>query len=377
MLQQRKIQLDQSYHPPKCKCCFFYGWNYDRYRHQSNGTFALGPVLIIDTPGFDDQSHLGQKRIQKTKEALRRCDIALLVHDATQEFNKTEKDLIQTFKQMNTPYLIIQNKCDLIQHKKNGIYVSALTAEGIEELKNKIASSFSFKEEKSLLKDLIKEKDQVLLIAPIDESAPKGRIILPQQMALREILDQHAIAITLQPEQIPFYLQNQTNSLTLAITDSQAFSLVAKLLPDSVPLTSFSILMARKKGFLKQALQGAKAIHSLKAQDKILIAEGCTHHRQCKDIGSVQLPALLQKFTNKPLQIELSSGKGFPEDLLSYSLVIHCGGCMLNDKEIQYRMRQCAQANIPVTNFGIILAYIKGILARSIQMLEEKNILEI
>lgn len=337
----------------------------------------LGPVLIIDTPGFDDQSHLGQKRIQKTKEALRRCDIALLVHDATQEFNKTEKDLIQTFKQMNTPYLIIQNKCDLIQNKKSGIYVSALTAEGIEELKNRIASSFSFKEEKPLLKDLIKEKDQVLLIAPIDESAPKGRIILPQQMALREILDQHAIAITLQPEQIPFYLQNQTSSLTLAITDSQAFSLVAKLLPDSVPLTSFSILMARKKGFLKQALQGAKAIRSLKVQDKILIAEGCTHHRQCKDIGSVQLPALLQKFTNKPLQIELSSGKGFPEDLSSYSLVIHCGGCMLNDKEIQYRMRQCAQANIPVTNFGIILAYMKGILARSIQMLEEKNILEI
>lgn len=336
----------------------------------------LGPVLILDTPGLDDESRLGQKRIQKTREALRRCDIAILVHDGTKERNETEKQLIQTFEQMNTPYLIVQNKCDQIQTKKEGLYVSALTGEGIEKLKNIIASSFSSLEEKPLLKDLVKQNNLVLLIAPIDESAPKGRIILPQQMALREILDQQAIAITLQPQQIPAYLKGLSGTLSLAITDSQAFAQAAKQLPDSVPLTSFSILMARKKGFLKQALQGAKAIHNLQEHDKVLIAEGCTHHRQCKDIGSIQLPALLQKFTKKTLRIELSSGKGFPEDLSSYSLVIHCGGCMLNDKEVQFRMKQCAQAQVPVTNFGTALAYMKGILFRSVSMLKEKEVLE-
>lgn len=337
----------------------------------------LGPVLILDTPGYDDSGALGEKRVAKTKEALRRCDAAVLVTDCTRDLNATEKELIGLFKQLETPYIVACNKCDLFSgtRREDALYVSAATGEGVEELKNRLARLTGVQKSRPLLSDLINPGDFVVLVTPIDAAAPKGRMILPQQMAIREVLDCSAVDVVTQPAELPLALQNLGKVPKLVVTDSQAFETVKKMVPDSIPLTSFSILMARKKGFLKTALAGAAAIDRLQNGDTVLISEGCTHHRQCGDIGSVKLPAWLKKRTGKNLKIELSSGRSFPGDPAKYALVIHCGGCMLNEKEMRYRMRTAADAGVPFTNYGTAIAYMQGILPRATAMLEEGKIL--
>lgn len=337
----------------------------------------LGPVLILDTPGYDDSGALGEKRVAKTKEALRRCDAAVLVTDCTRALNATERELIALFEQLETPYIVACNKCDLFSgtRREDALYVSAATGEGVEALKNRLARLTGVQKSRPLLSDLIDPGDFVVLVTPIDAAAPKGRMILPQQMAIREVLDCSAVDVVTQPAELPLALQSLGKVPKLVVTDSQAFETVKKMVPDSIPLTSFSILMARKKGFLKTALAGAAAIDRLQNGDTVLISEGCTHHRQCGDIGSVKLPAWLKKRTGKNLKIELSSGRSFPGDLAKYALVIHCGGCMLNEKEMRYRMRTAADAGVPFTNYGTAIAYMQGILPRATAMLEEGKIL--
>lgn len=336
----------------------------------------LGPVLIVDTPGYDDTGALGKKRVEKAKEALRRCDVAVLVTDCTRPMNQTEQELISLFDQLQTPYLVAQNKCDLLhgEREKDALYVSAATGEGAEAFKNRLAGLTGVHKSAPLLADLIAPEDFVVLVTPIDAAAPKGRMILPQQMAIREVLDCGAVDVVTQPDQLPLVLQSLSCVPKLVVTDSQAFAQVSKTVPSSIPLTSFSILMARKKGFLKAALQGASVIDRLQNGDTVLISEGCTHHRQCGDIGSVKLPAWLQKRTGKQLHVELSSGRTFPQDLSRFALVIHCGGCMLNEREMQYRMRTAAENGVPFTNYGTAIAYMNGILPRATAMLPEGEI---
>lgn len=336
----------------------------------------LGPVLIVDTPGYDDTGELGEKRVEKTKEALRRCDVAVLVTDCTRPMNQTEQELISLFDQLQTPYLVAQNKCDLLhgEREKDALYVSAATGEGAEAFKNRLAGLTGVHQSAPLLADLIAPEDFVVLVTPIDAAAPKGRMILPQQMAIREVLDCGAVDVVTQPDQLPLVLQSLSRAPKLVVTDSQVFAQVSKTVPTSIPLTSFSILMARKKGFLKAALQGASVIDRLQNGDTVLISEGCTHHRQCGDIGSVKLPAWLQKRTGKQLHVELSSGRTFPQDLSRFALVIHCGGCMLNEREMQYRMRTAAENGVPFTNYGTAIAYMNGILPRATAMLPEGEI---
>ena len=337
----------------------------------------LGPVLILDTPGYDDSGALGEKRVEKTKEALRRCDAAVLVTDCTRDLNATEKELIALFRQLETPYVVAHNKCDLLSdtRQKDALYVSAATGEGVEELKNRLARLAGVQKSAPLLSDLIDPGDFVVLVTPIDAAAPKGRMILPQQMAIREVLDCGAVDVVAQPAELPKVLENLRVPPRLVVTDSQAFATVKQMVPDAIALTSFSILMARKKGFLKTALTGAAAIDRLQNGDTVLIAEGCTHHRQCGDIGSVKLPAWLQKRTGKDLKIELSSGRSFPSDLVKYALVIHCGGCMLNEKEMRWRMHTAVDAGVPFTNYGTAIAYMQGILPRATAMLPEGEVL--
>lgn len=337
----------------------------------------LGPVLILDTPGYDDSGALGEKRVEKTKEALRRCDAAVLVTDCTRDLNATEKELIALFSQLETPYVVAHNKCDLLSdtRQKDALYVSAATGEGVEELKNRLARLAGVQKSAPLLSDLIDPGDFVVLVTPIDAAAPKGRMILPQQMAIREVLDCGGMDIVTQPAELPKVLENLRVPPRLVVTDSQAFETVKQIVPDTVALTSFSILMARKKGFLKTALSGAAAIDRLQDGDMVLISEGCTHHRQCGDIGSVKLPAWLQKRTGKDLKIELSNGRSFPSDLAKYALVIHCGGCMLNEKEMRWRMRTAVDAGTAFTNYGTAIAYMQGILPRATAVLPEGEVL--
>ena len=332
----------------------------------------LGAVEIIDTPGFDDEGELGAKRIESAKKILTLCDIAVLVTESDKELNITENELISIFKQREIPYIIAHNKSDLIsgfENDKLNIYVSAKDNKGIEELKEAIAQSVgSKKKEIRLVADFIKENDYVILVTPIDASAPKGRMILPQQQAIRDIIDANAVSIVVQPEQLEHTLKSVKPALV--ITDSQVFSKVMKIVPDNIPLTSFSILLARYKGFLDTAVKGTRAIDKLKSGAKILISEGCTHHRQCEDIGTVKLPKWLEEYTKKQFEYEFTSGHGFPEDLSKYDLVIHCGGCMLGDKEILYRMNIANEQNIPFTNYGTVIAYINGILERGIRIIK-------
>ena len=333
----------------------------------------LGPVEIIDTPGFDDFGELGEKRVLSTKKILSSCDIAVLVVEGNNELNKTEKELIRIFKQRNVPFIIARNKSDLLsdyESSANEIFVSAKENEGIEELKKAISSTLgNTKKEIRLVGDFIKEKDIVVLVTPIDESAPKGRMILPQQQAIRDIIDSNGVCIVVQPEQLEYTLKAVKPALV--ITDSQVFKKVMNIVPESIPLTSFSILLARYKGFLKTAVEGAKEIENLKNGAKILISEGCTHHRQCEDIGTVKLPKWLESYTGKKFKYEFTSGHGFPEDLSDYDFILHCGGCMLGDKEMLYRMNMAINQNIPFTNYGTAIAYINKILERSIEIIDK------
>ncbi len=329
----------------------------------------LGAVLITDTAGYDDNGKLGELRIQKTKQILNRTDIAVLVVNSETGFSDTDKELTELFKQKNIPYITAYNKSDIkeIPCGENEISVSTLNNKNVHKLKEKIASLVVRSTEKHIVRDLIKANDIVILVTPIDQSAPKGRLILPQQQTIRDILDSDAVAVVTKEFQLAETLRKFPFP-RMVITDSQVFGYVSRIVQENIPLTSFSILMARYKGFLETAVKGASAICKLNDNDNILISEGCTHHRQCGDIGSVKLPALIRKFTGKQINIKLTSGKDFPEDLSEYKLVIHCGGCMLNECEVTYRMKSALDQNVPFTNYGIALALMNGILKRSIEI---------
>ena len=332
----------------------------------------LGAVLVVDTPGIDDNGELGQKRVEKTKEALRRCDIAVLVTDCTRELNSFEKNLINEFKNRKVPYLVVKNKCDLLSETvSDGLFVSAKTGFGVEELKNRIATVVKTENSNLLLEDIVEKGDIVVLVTPIDESAPKGRLILPQQQVVRNVLDCGGINVVVKEDELEHTLDVLKIQPKIVITDSQVFDFVANIVDESISLTSFSILMARKKGFLKTAVKGAVSIDNLKNGDTVLISEGCTHHRQCKDIGTVKLPKMLEKFTGKKLNFEFTSGNSFAENLDGVSLVIHCGGCMLNEKEMKYRQEVAEKNGVAFTNYGTAIAYMNSILKRSTKMISE------
>lgn len=332
----------------------------------------LGPVMIIDTPGFDDVGKLGEKRIQKTKQILNRTDIAVLVVDAKKGFTATDKQLLALIQEKELPYLIIYNKSDLLEkipkEEEHSIYISALEKIGIQECKEKLAHQISTEDMTlQIVGDLLNPGDLAVLVIPIDSAAPKGRLILPQQQVIRDILEAGAAAVTVRNTELAQTLQKLEGKVRMVITDSQAFEEVAAIVPKEIPLTSFSILMARFKGYLETAVKGIQAVDSLKDGDRVLISEGCTHHRQCEDIGTVKLPNWLLKYTGKDLKFEWSSGREFKEDLSPYAMVIHCGGCMLNEREVKYRMKCAVDQGIPFTNYGIAIAYMKGILQRSIE----------
>ena len=332
----------------------------------------LGAVLVVDTPGIDDDGKLGQKRVEKTKEALRRCDIAVLVTDCTRELNSFEKNLINEFENRKVPYLVVKNKCDLLSKTvSDGLFVSAKTGFGVEELKNRIATVVKTENSNLLLEDIVEKGDIVVLVTPIDESAPKGRLILPQQQVVRNVLDCGGINVVAKEDELEHTLDVLKIQPKIVITDSQVFDFVANIVDESISLTSFSILMARKKGFLKTAVKGAVNIDNLKNGDTVLISEGCTHHRQCKDIGTVKLPKMLEKFTGKKLNFEFTSGNSFAENLDGVSLVIHCGGCMLNEKEMKYRQEVAEKNGVAFTNYGTAIAYMNSILKRSTKMISE------
>lgn len=331
----------------------------------------LGPVVIIDTPGYDDEGDLGLLRVRRTKQVLNKTDVAVLVVDASVGLNHFDRELLGLFEAKQIPHCLIYNKCDLAASPDagNALRVSAATGDGIHELKETIAR-LSLKEgpEPKLVGDLIEPGDFVVLVTPIDESAPKGRLILPQQQVIRDLLDARCTAVCIQEDNVRATLESLRTPPALVITDSQVFASVQKDVPENVPLTSFSILMARYKGFLETAALGAAQIDHLEDGDRVLIAEGCTHHRQCDDIGTVKLPRWLQARTGKRILIETSSGNGFPEDLTPYALVIHCGGCMLNGREMQSRIGRAVAQGVPVTNYGTAIAYMNGILHRSVAM---------
>lgn len=332
----------------------------------------LGPVLIIDTPGIDDEGGLGEQRVKRTKQILNRIDCAVLVVDSVAGKTKADEELLNLFQEKQIPFLVAYNKSDLqkpVLSEKNEVAVSAIQKTGIEELKERIASlGKENQKEQMLVRDLVKAEDLVVLVTPIDSSAPKGRLILPQQQTIRDLLEADAIPVVTKENTLKTTLESLAKKPAMVITDSQAFAQVSKDTPLDIPLTSFSILMARYKGFLEGAVQGVAAIETLQDGDKVLICEGCTHHRQCEDIGTVKIPRWLRQHTGKELELVHTSGKDFPEDLSPYRLVIHCGGCMLNEREVAYRQKCAADAGIPFTNYGIAIAYMTGILKRSIEI---------
>ena len=329
----------------------------------------LGPVLIIDTPGFDDEGALGEKRVKKTRQILNKTDIAILVVDASEGMKECDRELLGMFQEKKIPHLVVYNKCDL--KEADGICVSALTGLGIRELKEKIAALKPTDNGRRIISDKLKPGDFAVLVVPIDSAAPKGRLILPQQQTIRDILDAGAIAIVVKESELADTLKNLGKAPAVVITDSQVFKNVAKIVPREVPLTSFSILMARYKGLLDEAAKGVYAIANLKDGDKILISEGCTHHRQCEDIGTVKIPRWIKAYTDKDITIETSSGGGFPEDLTQYALVVHCGGCMLGEREVMYRVKCAADQGVPITNYGTLIAHMNGILERSLEILKD------
>lgn len=335
----------------------------------------LGPVMIVDTPGFDDEGVLGQLRVRKTRQVLNRTDIAVLVTDAAGDLRQTDRQLIELFREKEIPYLIVRNKSDLLAQvpadTDREIWVSALHGTKIFELKERLARLKQDTGQRHIIADKLAAGDLVVLVVPIDKAAPKGRLILPQQQTIRDILEAGAAAVVVQEPQLAQTLAALGRDPALVITDSQVFGAVSKTVPERIPLTSFSILMARYKGLLETAVRGAAAVETLSDGDTVLIAEGCTHHRQCNDIGTVKLPAWLRRYTGKELHIRACSGTEFPEDLTGISLVIHCGGCMLGEREVRYRMKCAADQGVPITNYGTMIAYLNGILKRSIEIFPE------
>lgn len=336
----------------------------------------LGPVVIIDTPGIDDEGELGRLRVRKSYQVLNKTDIAVLVVAADIGLSHEDKELTERFKDKNIPYIIAYNKSDIAAvsaQSDSEIVVSAKTGENINELKEKIAALSKKPEStKTIVSHMLKKEDIAVLVVPIDESAPKGRLILPQQQTIRDLLDHHCTAVVTQPEELPQTLSSLAKKPAVVITDSQAFARVSKDTPDDIILTSFSILFANYKGNLRLAVEGVKALDTLKSGDKILISEGCTHHRQCGDIGTVKLPRLIQKYTGlSDLEYEWTSGTGFADKLTGYKMIIHCGGCMLSEREMQYRLKCARDDGVPITNYGTAIAYMNGILKRSLSIFPE------
>ena len=344
----------------------------------------LGPVVIIDTPGIDDEGELGKLRIEKAYQVLNKTHIALLVVDATTGLSDEDKALWAKIEEKKLPSFIVFNKIELVSEMQQALltlealkltkaiaFVSAEKKTNINDLKEKIAALTPKEKEKVLVSDLVNPLDVVILVTPIDESAPKGRMILPQQQVMRDLIDHQAIVILVQPNELIASIEKLQDKPKLVITDSQAFGFVNKVLPKDIPLTSFSILMARYKGNLEDAVKGVKLLHILQDGDKVLISEGCTHHRQCNDIGSVKLPGWIKDYTGVNPEFSFTSGGEFPTDLSPYKLIIHCGACMLNEKEMLHRYNVAKNQNIPMTNYGIAIAQMHGILARTVEPLPE------
>ncbi|MBR3781561.1 MAG: [Clostridia bacterium] len=333
----------------------------------------LGPVVIIDTPGVDDEGELGEMRVKRAKQMLNIVDIAVLVVDAPKGIQTLDNELISLFKKKNIPYIVVFNKSDLLSeipgNKENEIYVSAFNGDNINLLKEKIASFAKQKENsKKIIADLIEKGDLVVLVVPIDESAPRGRLILPQQQVIRELIENGAAAVVCRDTELSETLDSLGKKPKLVITDSQAFGRVSEITPDDIPLTSFSILFARYKGDLVSAVRGAATLDKLKDGDTVLISEGCTHHRQCNDIGTVKLPNWIKNHTKKNVDFAFTSGGEFPDDLSDYALVVHCGACMLNAREMQSRTGFAADCGVPMTNYGTAIAHMHGILRRSVEL---------
>lgn len=336
----------------------------------------LGPVVIIDTPGVDDEGALGEMRVKRAKDVLNQTDIAVLVIDALKGIQTADKELKALIENKKIPYVIVYNKSDLINNipavSDNEIYVSAEKGTNINELKEMLAHRVKTKcEDKKIVADLVAPNDLVVLVVPIDESAPKGRLILPQQRVIRELLECGVASVVCRDTELKETLASLGKKPRLVITDSQAFKAVSADTPEDIPLTSFSILFARYKGDLTAVVKGAAKLDKLKDGDRILISEGCTHHRQCNDIGTVKIPALVRKYTGKRLEFFFTSGGEFPEKLSSFALVIHCGACMLNNAEMQYRTNHAEDCGVPMTNYGIAIAQMNGILRRSIELFPE------
>lgn len=333
----------------------------------------LGPVVIIDTPGIDDEGALGEKRVEKTYEILTKTDVAVLVVDALRGKEKQDTELIESFEKRGLPYVVVFNKSDLIESvsttSENEIYVSAQNGTNINELKEKIGNLAKNKSKpKYIVSDLLSQGDLVVLVIPVDESAPRGRLILPQQMTMRDILDKNCTVVACQDTELKDTLSALSRKPKLVITDSQAFGKVSKIVPEDILLTSFSILMARYKGDLEMLVEGAVKLKEIKDGDKVLISEGCTHHRQCNDIGTVKIPGWIRDFTKSEPNFVFTSGGEFPKDLSDISVIVHCGGCMLNEKEMKHRLSVSKEQGVPVVNYGVAIAQMHGILKRSLEI---------
>lgn len=366
----------------------------------------LGPVDIVDTPGIDDVGELGARRVERTRETLRTCDVAVLVTDATRALVAAERELISLFEELGLPFIVVRNKADLLSGEgvaagsgggtgatsgaadasiaqvvaapdadapaapvRAEVLASARTGAGINELKEALAHvGGPAAHERRVVADLLSPGDKVVLVVPIDSSAPKGRIILPQQLVLRDVLDAHASALVCQPEELADLLA-AVRDVRLVITDSQAFQKVASIVPETTPLTSFSLLMARYKGDLRTLVEGAAALGALTDESRVLISEGCTHHRQCEDIGTVKMPAWIRGYCGANPTFEFTQGHGFPDDVSGYDVVVHCGGCMLNEKEMRWRQSVAARSGTPMVNYGAAIACVHGILERSLRPL--------
>lgn len=340
--------------------------------HKSMELLPLGPIVVIDTPGLDDEGELGAQRVKKAREVLAKTDAAVLVVDAVRGLSSEDKELTALFEERKLPYIIAYNKADLLDDRPmlddNSIYVSAVTDENVNVLKNKLGEfTNDLKNEKHVVSDLLQGGDIIVLVIPVDAAAPKGRLILPQQQTMRDILDAHCSFVSCQPEELSETLATLSKKPKLVITDSQAFGRVSKDVPEDIMLTSFSILFARYKGDLAELIRGAAALSKLSDGDKVLISEGCTHHRQCGDIGTVKMPKWIEEFTGIKPQYTFTSGNEFPDELSEFALVVHCGGCMLNEKEMRRRVDAARASETPIVNYGIAIAHMHGILERSLQ----------
>lgn len=336
----------------------------------------LGPVVIVDTPGIDDEGELGELRVEKAKRVLSSINIAILVVDSAVGKTKQDEELIASFKEKRLPYIVVYNKCDLLGKREslndNEIYVSSIKRENLEELKEKIGSfAKDLENRKRIIGDLLEMGDIVVLVIPIDESAPKGRLILPQQQTMRDILDSNCSFIACQETELETTLKALSKKPKLVVTDSQVFEKVAKIVPKDILLTSFSILFARYKGNLEDLVKGAKVLSNLSDNSKVLIAEGCTHHRQCNDIGTVKFPKWIEEFTGSKPQFTFTSGTEFPNDLGNFDLIIHCGSCMVTEAEMKYRLEEAKKAKVPMVNYGVAISTMHGILERSLKPFEE------